>query len=80
MKFLDVVLNLVTILAVAVVLAYVGLYFDTGLFTVLPEAITSFFLQYPSLLYVALVVLVVALVAKAPVGRAIKRQGGRSRV
>ncbi|MBP2367521.1 hypothetical protein [Pseudonocardia parietis] len=80
MKFLDVVLNLVTILAVAVVLAYVGLHFDTGLFTVLPEAITSFFLQYPSLLYVALVVLVVALVAKAPVGRAIKRQGGRSRV
>lgn len=80
MKFLDVVLNLVTILAVAVVLAYVGLHFDTGLFTVLPEAITSFFLQYPSLLYVTLVVLVVALVAKAPVGRAIKRQGGRSRV
>lgn len=69
MKFLDVVLNVVTIVAVAVVLAYVGLHFDTGLFTVLPEGITSFFLQYPSLLYVALV-------AKAPVGRAIKRQSG----
>lgn len=80
MKLLDVVLNLVTILAVAVVLAYFGLHFDTGLFTVLPEGITTFFLQHQALQYVALVVLVVALVAKAPVGRAIKRRGGRSRV
>lgn len=77
MKTLDVILNLVTIVAVTVVLAYFGLHFDTGLFTILPEGITTFFLQNQPLQYVALGVLVVALLAKAPVGKAIKAQSGR---
>ena len=74
MKSLDLALNVLTIVAVTVVLAYFGLQFDTGLFTVLPEGITGFFLQHRPLQWVALVVLVLALLAKAPVGRAIKRR------
>lgn len=71
---LDILLNVVTIIAVAVVIAYFGLQFDTGLFTVLPEGITGFFLQHRALQWVALVVLVLALLAKVPVGRSIKRR------
>ena len=37
MKLLDLVLTAVTVLSVTVVIAYVGLAYDTGLFTVLPD-------------------------------------------
>ncbi|ANY09601.1 hypothetical protein [Pseudonocardia sp. HH130630-07] len=74
MKALDIVLNLVTIVAVTVVIAYFGLQFDTGLFTILPAGITGFFLARPALQWVALTVLVLALLAKAPVGRALRRR------
>ena len=80
MRLLDALLNVVTVVAVTVVLAYLGLHFDTGLFTILPQEVTGFFLAHRLLFVVALVVLVGALLAKIPVGRSIKRQRGRSRV
>jgi uncharacterized membrane protein len=80
MKSLDLILNVVTVVAVTIALAYFGLHFDTGLFTVVPEGVTGFFLRHQPLQYVSLAVLVVALLAKAAVGRAITRRGGRNRV
>ena len=74
MRLLDLILNVVTVVAVTVVLAYFGLRYDTGLFTVLPESVTGFFLQHQPLQWVALTVLVVALFAKTAVGRALKRR------
>ncbi|WP_308798698.1 hypothetical protein [Agromyces silvae] len=75
MKLFDLALNAIIILSATVFLAYIGLYyFDFGLFTVLPEGVTGFFTSNGALQYVALVLLVAALVAKVPTGRAITRQ------
>lgn len=75
MKTLDLALNTIIILSATVFLAYIGLYyFDFGLFMVLPEGITGIFTRNGALQYVALGLLVAALIAKSPVGRAIKRQ------
>jgi hypothetical protein len=75
MKPLDIVLNAIIVLSVTVFLAYVGfLHFDFGLFMTLPSHVTGFFLDRPVLQHVSLGVLVAALVAKVPVGRAISRR------
>ncbi|MFE7204125.1 hypothetical protein ACFU8R_28090 [Pseudonocardia alni] len=74
MKLLDLVLTAVTVLSVTVVIAYVGLAYDTGLFTVLPEPVTAFFLRNGSLQWVALAVLVVGLIGKTLVGRMLKQR------
>lgn len=74
MKLLDLVLTALTIVSVTVVVAYFGLAYDTGLFTVLPESITGFFLGNDALQRVAVVVLVAGLVGKILVGRILKRR------
>lgn len=81
MKILDLALNAVIILSATLFLAYIGVYyFDFGLFTTLPEGVTGFFLGLPALQYVALGILVAALIAKTLVGRAMKRQDAQKRV
>lgn len=75
MKIIDLALNGLIALSATVFLAYIGLYYwDFGLFTTLPDGIVSFFTTNSALQYVALGLLVVALVAKAPVRHAIKRE------
>lgn len=75
MKFLDVALNAVIVLSVTVFLAYIGLHhYDYGLFTTLPRDIVGFFTGNAFLQYVALVLLIAALIAKIPTGRAITRR------
>lgn len=73
MKALDLVLNAVIVLSATVFLAYLGLLYDFGLFTTLPEWITRPFLDLPVLQYVALAVFIGAMVAKIPVRKAIRR-------
>ena len=81
MKILDLALNAVIVLSATVFLAYIGLhYFEFGLFTSLPESITGIFTRHGALQYVALGLLVGALIAKAPVGRAIRRKGAGKRI
>ncbi|MDQ0644344.1 hypothetical protein [Microbacterium murale] len=77
MKALDLVLNAIIILSATVFLAYLGLLYDFGLFTTLPQPITRPFLDHPILQYVALAVFVGAMVAKILVRRAIRRQHPR---
>lgn len=74
MKLIDLTLTALTVVSVTVVIAYFGLRYDTGLFTVLPESVTGFFLQNGSLQWVALIVLVGALVGKTVVGRILKQR------
>lgn len=74
MKALDLILNAAILFSATVFLAYVGLLFDFGLFTTLPEGITGFFLDVPVLQWVALAVAVGALIAKVPVRKAIRQQ------
>lgn len=81
MKILDLALNAVIILSATVFLAYIGLiYFDFGLFKTLPDGIVGLFTQNGALQYVALGLFIAALVAKASVGRAIKRQDAEKRM
>ncbi|MEU7834734.1 MULTISPECIES: hypothetical protein [unclassified Nonomuraea] len=81
MKIFDLVLTAVILLSATVFLAYIGLYyFDFGLFTTLPESITGFFTCNGALHYVALGLLVAALIVKPFVGRAIKRREAEKRI
>lgn len=73
MKALDLFLNAAIVFSATVFLAYLGLLYDFGLFTTLPAGITGFFLERPVLQYVALAVTIGALVAKAPVRKAIRQ-------
>lgn len=77
MKALDLMLNALVLLSATVFLAYLGLLYDFGLFTTLPEPITRPFLDHPVLQYFALAVFVGAMIAKIPVRRAIRRQQSR---
>lgn len=80
MKILDLALNAIIVLSVTVFLAYAGLYcFDFGLFMTLPESIVGFFIRNRALQYVALGLLMAALIAKVPVGRAITRRDAEKR-
>lgn len=75
MKILDLALNAVIVLSVTVFLAYIGLrYFDYGLFTTLPQSVVGFFTGNSLLQHVALGLLIAALIAKVPTGRAITRR------
>jgi hypothetical protein len=81
MKILDLALNVAIVLFATIFFAYVGLYhFDFGLFVTLPGSITAPFIRVPALQYVALGVAIGALIAKVPVGRAIKRQEAERRI
>jgi hypothetical protein len=73
MKLLDLILTAATVVSVTVVIAYFGLAYDTGLFTVLPESVTTFFLRHGSLQWVALVVLIGGVIGKTVVGRMLKQ-------
>jgi hypothetical protein len=75
MKILDLALSATIVLGATVFLAYVGLfYFDFGLFKTLPANIVEMFVRNGVLQYVALGLAVAAMIAKRPVGQAIKRQ------
>lgn len=74
MKLLNLALNGITALAVAIFVAYFGLRSGTGLFTRLPDTITEIFTRHEGLQFVALAVVVAALIAKAFVVNALKRQ------
>ncbi|MFJ4223770.1 hypothetical protein [Microbacterium sp. NPDC089695] len=74
MKALDLILNATIVLSATVFLAYLGLLYDFGLFTTLPAGITGFFLDRPVLQHVALALVVGAMIAKAPVRRALRQQ------
>jgi len=74
MKALDLFLNAAIVFSATVFLAYLGLLYDFGLFTTLPEWITGFFLDRPVLQYVALAITIGALIAKVPVRKAIRQQ------
>ncbi|WP_223623501.1 hypothetical protein [Microbacterium sp. EST19A] len=81
MKIFDLALNAIIVLSATVFLAYIGLYyFDFGLFITLPESISGIFLRNGALQYVALGLLVAALIAKPLVGRAIKRTEAETKV
>jgi hypothetical protein len=80
MKLLDLALTGLLVLSVTVFLAYLGLRFDAGLFTTLPDGITGFFLALPALEFVALGSTVAALTAKLIVGRKLKRQEQENRI
>lgn len=81
MKILDLAFNALIVLSATVFLAYIGLYyFDFGLFVTLPESITGIFIRNGALQHVALFALIAALIAKVPVGRAIKRQEAEKRI
>ncbi|WP_168197210.1 hypothetical protein [Agromyces laixinhei] len=74
MKILDLTLNAVIALTAAVFLAYIGLfYWDYGIFVTLPAEITDFFVRNGFLQYVMLALFLAAMIAKIPVGRAIKQ-------
>ncbi|MDR6144044.1 hypothetical protein QE375_003598 [Microbacterium foliorum] len=77
MKALDLVLNGVIIVSATVFFAYLGLLYDFGLFTTLPELITRPFLDLPVLQYVALAVFIGAMVVKLPVRKVIRRENLR---
>lgn len=81
MKIFDLALNAIIILSATVFLAYIGWhYFDFGLFMTLPESISGIFLRHGALQYVTLGLLIAALIAKTPVGRAIKRKESEKQV
>ncbi|WP_394768513.1 hypothetical protein [Lacisediminihabitans sp.] len=80
MKILDLALSATIVLGATVFLAYVGyFYFDFGLFKTLPANIAELFLRIGALQYVALGLASAAMIAKRPVGRAIKRQEAEER-
>ena len=81
MKLLDLALNAAILLSATIFLAYVGLYyFDFGLFKTLPPSITGFFLSVEALQYVALGLLIAALIAKVPLRQVIKRQEAEKQI
>lgn len=74
MKLLNLALNGVVALGAAVFLAYFGVRNGTGLFTSLPATIAEIFTKHEGLQFVALGLVVAALIAKAFVMKALKRQ------
>jgi hypothetical protein len=80
MKTLDILSNVVIVLALTVFSSYVAYYYyDIGLLVSLPEGITSFFIQNGAIQYVALAVLVAAVIGKIVIGRAMKREVRQAR-
>jgi hypothetical protein len=80
MKILDLVLSATIVFGATIFLAYIGLfYFDFGIFTKLPANLVTMLVQNGALQYVALGLAIAAMIAKRPVGRAIKRQGAENR-
>lgn len=80
MKILNYALTGLTALGVAVFAAYFGLEHGVGLLTTLPDSITQIFTRNEGLQFVALGLVVVALLAKVFVVRALKRQEAESRI
>ena len=75
MKSLDVLLNVVIVLAITVFSSYAAFsYYGIGLLASLPGGVTGFFLDNGAIQYVALVILVAAVVGKIAVGRALRRR------
>lgn len=80
MKPLDVLSNVVIVLAITVVSSYLAYhYYGIGLLLSLPEGIMSFFLDNGALQYVALAILVAAVIGKIVIGRSIKKQARQTR-
>jgi hypothetical protein len=79
MKLLNLALNGIVGLSAAILIAYFGLRSNEGLFTSLPDNLSGIFIQNPGLQFMALAIIVAALVAKVPVVKALKRQQVESR-
>jgi hypothetical protein len=74
-KALDILLNVVIVIAITVFSSYAAFYYyDIGLLASLPEGVTSFFLDNGAIQYVALVMLVAAVIGKIVVSRVMRRQ------
>lgn len=73
-NILNLALNPVIGLAAAIFIAYFGLDSGTGLFAALPAAITEVFSRNEWVQFVALVVVLAALVAKVLVMKELKRR------
>lgn len=79
MKIVDVLLNVVIVIAIAIFSSYLAYYYQgIGLLVSLPEGITSFFIENGAIQYVTLGLLVVAVIGKIVIGRVIKRRQARS--
>lgn len=74
MKIIDMALNSIAAFGVTIFMAYFSVRNGKGLFTVLPDGLAEFFTGHGSLQYVALGVAVLALIAKVPVVRELKRR------
>jgi hypothetical protein len=74
MKILNLALNGIVGLGAAIFVAYFGLRHGTGLFTSLPANIAEIFTKHEGLQFVALGMVVAALIAKVFVVKALKRE------
>jgi hypothetical protein len=80
MKFVDLVLSLIIVLSATVFIAYVSLYYgDFGLLKTLPDDVSDFFTTHSALQHLALGLLIAAVAAKFPTGRAIRRHDAHNR-
>ena len=80
MKIINLALNGVVALSGAIFVAYFGLRNNKGLFASLPDSITQIFIENEGLQFVALAMVVLALVAKIPVMRQLKRREAENRM
>jgi hypothetical protein len=81
MKFVDIVLSLIIVLSATVFTAYVSLYYgDFGLLKTLPDDISDFFIAHHAIQHLALGLLIAAVAAKVPTGRAIRRYDAHNRI
>lgn len=75
MRSLDVLLNVVIVLAVTLFFSYVAFYYyGIGLLASLPAEVKGWFLDHSAIHYVTLVILVAAVIGKIAVGRAMRRR------
>ena len=80
MKTLDILSNVVIVLAITVFSSYLAYhYYGIGLLVSLPEGITGFFIDNGAIQYVALAILVAAVIGKVVIGRMIKREARQTR-
>jgi hypothetical protein len=74
MKLLNLALNAITALSATIFIAYFGLRNNQGVLASLPDGISNMFVQNDGLRFVALALVILALAAKVPVMKILKRQ------
>jgi len=80
MKLLNLALTGITALSATIFIAYFGLRNNMGMLASLPDNLSEVFVKNDGLQFAALAVVVLALVAKVPVMRAVKRAETESRM